>query len=115
PPPALTRSAESAHFAAPVDRSRARPNNARVAGRDGKPTNLTLERLRRVEREIAVLRRDTNVRLDQTNARLEPVLDVPNRLVGLVAAQGETFDRLNERFDRLTEAILEGRTHIRSA
>ena len=82
-----------------------------MAGRDGKPTNLTLERLRRVEREIAVLRRDTNARLDQTNARLEQVVDVLTRLVGVVAAQGEKFDRLNERFDRLTEAILEGRTH----
>jgi len=51
-----------------------------VAGRDGKPTNLTLERLRRVEREIAVLRRDTNARLEQTNARLEQVVDVLTRL-----------------------------------
>ena len=83
-----------------------------MAGRDGKPTTLTLERLRRGEREIAVLRRDTNARLDQTNARLEQVVDVLTRLVGVVAAQGEKFDRLNERFeDRLTEAILEGRTH----
>jgi len=33
-----------------------------------------------VEREIAVLRRDTNARLEQTNARLEQVVDVLTRL-----------------------------------
>ena len=47
-------------------------------------------------------------------ARLDQAVDVLTRLVRVVAAQNDrvdrNFDRLNARFDRLTRAILKGRT-----
>ena len=65
--------------------------------------------------------RETNARLDQTNARLEQAIDVLTRLVRVVAAQNDRINRnfaqlttridgTNARLDRMTRAILKGRT-----
>ena len=53
-------------------------------------------------------------RLDETNARLEQAIDVLTRLVRVVAAQNgrmnRNFAQLDARLDRMTRAILKGRT-----
>ena len=88
-----------------------------MAQGNGNIVRLTDERLRRLERPMAAVeeaQRGTNARLDETNARLEQAVDVLTRLVRVVAAQNDrvnqNFARLNARFDRLTRAILTGRT-----
>lgn len=93
-------------------------------GGNGKIVRLTAERLRRLERRMAAVEAaqlgtnaridETNARLDQTNARLDQAIDVLTRLVRVVAAQNERINRnfalLNTRLDRMTRAIITGRT-----
>jgi len=95
-----------------------------VASPNGKVVRLTSERLRRLERrmeavEVAVrgtnTRLDqTNARLDQTNERLDQAVDILTRLVRVVAAQNDRMNRnfaqLGARIDRLSKAIMTGRT-----
>ena len=86
-------------------------------GRNGKVIRLTAERLRRLEQRMAAVEdsvRGINLRVDQTNARLDQAVDVLTRLVRVVAAQNDRMNRnfvqLNARLDRMTRAILKGRT-----
>jgi ABC-type transporter Mla subunit MlaD len=72
---------------------------------------------RGLERRIGAVehaQRGTNARLDETNARLDQAIDVLTRLVRVVAAQNDrvsrSFARLNGRLDRLSKAIMAGRT-----
>jgi len=78
--------------------------------RDDKIVGLTEARLRRFEKRVAALeegQRGTNVRLDQA-------VDVLTRLVRVVSAQNERMNRnfaqLGARLERLTRAIVKGRT-----
>ncbi len=89
-----------------------------------KVIRLTAERLQRLERRMAAVEEaqagtnhrldQTNARLDKSNARLEEAIGVLTRLVQVVKAQNDRANKnaatLNARFDRLTRAILEGRT-----
>ncbi len=89
-----------------------------------KVIRLTAERLQRLERRMAAVEvapRGTSTRLDRTNARpeesndrLDQAVDVLTRLVRVVAAQNgrinRTFAQLNGRLERLSRAILSGRT-----
>jgi hypothetical protein len=86
-------------------------------GGNGKIIRLTAERLRRLEQRMAAVeeaQHGTNARLDETNARLDQAVDVLTRLVRVVAAQNDRMNRnfalLNGRLDRMTRAILKGRT-----
>ncbi len=95
-----------------------------MASPNGKVVRLTNERLRRLERRmeaVEVALRGTNARLDQTNARLDETnarldqaVDILTRLVRVVAAQNDRMNRnfaqLGVRIDRLSRAIMTGRT-----
>ena len=102
---------------ATIDRRRTGCDTGYVAQGNGKIVRLTDERLRRLDRRMAAVeeaQRGTNARLDETNARLDQAVDVLTRLVRVVAAQNDrvnqNFAQLTARVDRLTRAILKGRT-----
>ena len=59
---------------------------------NGTVVRLTDERLRRLERRMGAVEeavRGVSTRLDETNARLDPAVDVLTRLVQVVAAQND--------------------------
>ncbi len=81
-----------------------------MAQGNGTVVRLTDERLRRLDRRLAAVEEAQQ----GTNARLDQAVDVLTRLVRVVAVQNDrvnrNFAQLNARFDRLTRAILKGRT-----
>jgi hypothetical protein len=86
-------------------------------GDNGRVVRLTAERLQRLERRVAAVeeaQRGTNARLDATNERLDQAVDILTRLVRVVAAQNDRMNRnfaaLGQRIDRLSKAIMAGRT-----
>ena len=93
-----------------IDRPPTGCNTRCVAQGNGTVVRLTDERLRRLDRRLAAVEEAQQ----GTNARLDQAVDVLTRLVRVVAAQNDrvnrNFAQLNARFDRLTRAILKGRT-----
>lgn len=78
--------------------------------RNGKIVGLTGARLRRFEQRVAALEEGQR----GTNARLDQAVDVLTRLVRVVSAQNDrvnrNFAQLGARLERLTRAIVKGRT-----
>ena len=84
---------------------------------DARVVRLTDERLRRLDRRMAVVEAEQRSRREQLNEaseRLEQAVDVLTRLVRVVAVQNRrltrSFAQVNARLDRTTRAILKGRT-----
>ena len=81
-----------------------------AAERNGAIVGLTEARLRRFEKRGAALEEGQR----GTNARLDEAVDVLTRLVRVVSAQNERINRnfaqLGARLERLTRAIVKGRT-----
>ena len=77
-----------------------------MAARNGRIVGITDAKLRRVERRIAAIEQEQR----GTNERLDQAVDVLTRLVRVVSAQNDRMNRVFARFERLTRAILKGRT-----
>ena len=81
-----------------------------MAARNGRIVGITDAKLRRVERRIAAIEQEQR----GTNERLDQAVDVLTRLVRVVSAQNDrmnrVFARCDARLERLTRAILKGRT-----
>jgi hypothetical protein len=63
---------------------------------------------------VEAAQRGQRALLDETKERLDQAIDVPTRLVRVVAVQNRrvtrSFALMNARLDRTTRAILKGRT-----